>query len=250
MLRTDPCRAWSLRHWTDPDGTGRIDIRGPVDATARVLARLAPYERELFDQARHDQRRERSDVLAFDALIALADTAPAGGHANPETTIVVRIDHGALMRGHTEPGEVSELADGGPIPVAVVSRMLDDAFVKAVVVDGTDVRAVSHLGRTIPARLRTAVEELYPECCVEGCNVTHNLEIDHNQPVEHGGPTALWNLGRLCPHHHWYKHHHDRRLAGDGTHKHFVDAAPRPPPERGRPPKPVADARSGGEDRS
>jgi Domain of unknown function (DUF222) len=224
----------SLRHWTDPEGAGHIDIRGPVDATARVLARLVPYERELFENARADGRRERSDALAFDALVALADAptpeeAPAEeAPAKPRTGIVIRIDHTALTRGHTEPGEICEIAGSGPIPVAVASRMLDDAFVKAVVVDGTDVLAVSHLGRTIPARLRTAIEELYPECCLETCNVTHNLEIDHNEPVELGGPTALWNLGRLCPHHHWYKHHHDLRLAGEGTRKHFVKTPAKP----------------------
>ena len=228
----------SLRHWTDPDGTGRIDIRGPVDATTRVMARLGPYEKQLFEAARKEGRRERSDALAFDALMVLAD-APAGGAdgaaTKPETTVVVRIDHAALIRGYTEPGERCELADGGPIPVSVASRMLDDAFVKAVVVDGTSVLSVSHLGRTIPARLRTAIEELYPECCRDGCNVTHNLEIDHNQPIEEGGPTALWNLHRLCAHDHWYKHHHHLRLVGEGTNKHFVDAPHR---EERAPPEP------------
>jgi hypothetical protein len=32
----------SVRSWQDPDGTGRIDVRGPVDATARVMAALEP----------------------------------------------------------------------------------------------------------------------------------------------------------------------------------------------------------------
>ena len=32
----------SLRCWTDPDGTGRIDIRGPVDCTARVMKTVGP----------------------------------------------------------------------------------------------------------------------------------------------------------------------------------------------------------------
>jgi hypothetical protein len=189
----------------------------------------------LFETARTDGRRERSEALAFDALIVLADAPSAtDARTGADTAVVVRIDHTALLRGRTEAGEVCELAGGGPVPVAVASRLLDDAFVKAVVLDGTDVLTVSHLGRTIPARLRTALEELYPECCHETCNVTHNLEIDHNQPVEEGGPTALWNLGRLCPYHHWYKHHHRLRLEGEGTRKHFV-AAPRGPP---RPPAP------------
>jgi 5-methylcytosine-specific restriction endonuclease McrA len=124
---------------------------------------------------------------------------------------------------------VCEIVGGGPIPVAVAQQLLDDAFLKAVVVNGTDVLAVSHLGRTIPARLRTAVEEQYLECCIAGCHVTRNLEIDHNQPIEEHGPTALWNLNRLCSHHHHYKHRHRLRLEGVGTRKHFVRAGPAEP---------------------
>ena len=94
--------ARSLRTWTDPDGAGRIDIRGPVDATAKVMAALEPFERELFEEARAAGRRERSDALAFDALVALAgaerggDRRPAG---KPSVTTVVRVDYAALRAG-------------------------------------------------------------------------------------------------------------------------------------------------------
>jgi hypothetical protein len=218
--------ARSLRRWTDADGTGRIDVRGPVELTTRVLKRLVPFEKELFRQVRKEGRRESSDALAFDALIAWAATGVGKGpRQRPETETVVRIDHAALVRGHTEPGEVCEVVGGGPIPVTVAQRIVEDSFVKAVLIDGTDVVAISHLGRLIPARLRTAVAELHRECDVEGCNVTLGLEIDHNQPVEARGPTALWNLGRLCSHHHEHKHRHDLRLVGDPGRMRFVPAA-------------------------
>jgi hypothetical protein len=228
------CTARSLRSWTDADGAGRIDIRGPVDATAKVLAAIAPYEKAVFERARRDDRQERHDALAFDALVALVEAprAIAGTKARtPGVTGVVRIDHTALVRGWTEPGEVCEIVGQGPIPVAVASRLLDDAFLKAVVVDGTDVRLVSHLGRDIPARLRTAVEEMHPECDIEGCHVTTNLEIDHNQPVEELGKTELCNLGRLCLHHHRHKHRHRLRLEGPPGRMRFV---PAPDPVRRR----------------
>lgn len=223
--------ARSLRSWTDADGAGRIDIRGPLDATAAIMASLAPFERSQFEQARTDGRPERHDALAFDALVALVafagepcDGGQDGGQAAPASgmTGVVRIDHSALRRGWTEAGEICEIAGQGPIPVAVASRLLDDAFLKAVVVDGTDVLTVSHLGRTIPARLRTAVEEVHRECDVEGCHVATNLEIDHNQPVEEFGKTELCNLGRLCLHHHHHKHRHRLRLEGPPGRKRFV----------------------------
>jgi hypothetical protein len=216
----------SLRSWTDADGAGRIDIRGPVDETAKVLAAIAPFEKEMFEAARREGRKERHDALAFDALVALA-AAPRGDGAKksadaPGVTGVVRIDHRALVRGWTEPGEVCEIVGQGPIPVSVASRLLDDAFLKAVVVDGTDVLAVSHPGRNIPARLRTAVEEMHRECDIEGCHVTSNLEIDHNQPVEEFGKTELCNLGRLCLHHHHHKHRHRLRLVGPPGRMRFV----------------------------
>ena len=92
---------------------------------------------------------------------------------------------------------------------------------------------MSHLGRTIPARLRTAVEEMYQECCLEGCHETRHLEIDHNVPIEAGGRTELANLGRPCTFHHRYKHAHDLRLTGEGTSKRFVTVHGHPPPDEG-----------------
>jgi hypothetical protein len=191
-----------------------------------VLAAMAPFEEELFKAARAEGRHERHDALAFDALVALAEApiadSSSAGAKSPGVTGVVRIDHSALVRGWTEPGEVCEIVGHGPIPVAVASRLLDDCFLKAVVVDSTDVLAVSHLGRTIPARLRTAVEEMHRECDIEGCHVTTGLQIDHNQPVEEFGKTELCNLGRLCLHHHHHKHRHRLRLEGPPGRKWFV----------------------------
>ena len=221
--------ARSLRHWRDVDGTGRIDVRGPADATARVMAALQPYERDLFRASHDTGRRERSDALAFDALVALSSTA--GGETGGEggCAVVVRVDHTAFRRGRTEAGEMCEVAGVGPIPVSVADRLSDDAFLKALIVDGEDVRAVAHLGRTIPAKVRTAVEEMFPECAIEGCHVNWHLEIDHNVPISEGGPTALWNLRRLCGHHHEYKHAHNLHLEGEGTRQRFVSRAPPPP---------------------
>src|SRR4029079_16391786 len=73
-------------------------------------------------------------------------------------------------------------------------------------------------------RLRTAVGEMHRECDVEGCHVTTNLEIDHNQPVEEFGKTELRNLGRLCLHHHHHEHRHRLRLEGPPGRMCFVPA--------------------------
>ena len=233
--------ARSLRSFTDTDGAGRIEIRGPVDDTARIMAALRPIEDELFKVARGAGECERADAVAFDALVTLAQRAGANHDGDvesdthtcgPAATVNVRVDHRALVRGHSEPGEVCEIAGVGPIPVAVASELLDDAILRVIVTDGTDVRSVSHPGRFVPARLRTALEELSPECGLEGCHLSEHLEIDHNQPVEAGGPTALWNLNRLCRRHHRHKHQYDLRLEGSGTDLRFVAADQWTPPER------------------
>lgn len=140
-------------------------------------------------------------------------------------TVVVRVDKTAFDRGETIPGEVCEIAGVGPIPVSVARTLSSDAILKALITDGTDITTISHLGRRIPARLRTALEELYPQCAVEGCAVDRHLEIDHKVAVSEGGPTELANLQRLC------RHHHDRKTRG-----HPPTGLP-----RGRPP----DGRSG-----
>ena len=134
------------------------------------MAALQPYEAELFEEARTlgasraagcaRVRRDDLDGRPFAAarFVDCPSRAPA--------TVVARVDHTAFTRGHTVAGEVCEIVGVGPIPVAVARRLADDAFLKALIHDGTDVLAVSHLGRSIPARLRTAVEELYPECAL------------------------------------------------------------------------------------
>src|SRR5207247_6105496 len=105
---------------------------------------------------------ERTDALAFDALVARTSTAGAERGAEAGCAVVVRVDHAAFRRGHTEAGEVCEVAGVGPIPVSVADRLSDDAILKALIVNGQDVRAVAHLGRTIPARLRTGSTRCSP----------------------------------------------------------------------------------------
>jgi hypothetical protein len=211
-----------VRHRALSDVEGLLEMRGPLDKTAAVAAALVPYEREQFEQARGREVRELPEALAFDALVQLANDAAGGRFADAPSrapaTIVVRVDKTAFDRGRSEPGEVCEIPGVGPIPVSVARRLSGDAILKALIVDGTDIRSISHLGRWIPARLRTAVEETYPECAVEGCHVDRHLQIDHKTPVTERGPTELANLQRLC------RHHHDEKHTGGA-------GPPRPPPD-------------------
>jgi hypothetical protein len=215
-----------LRRISDVEGL--IEMRGPIDVTARVMAALGPIEEDLFDEARAADRRELPEALAFDALAQMADdsatVAAASSGRRAPATVVYRVDHTAFTRGATEPGEVCEIVGVGPVPVFVAQKFAGDAILKALITDGTDVLSVSHLGRTIRARVRTAIEERQPECVIAGCHVDRHLEIDHNIPVEERGPTAIWNLNRLCHHHHDLKHANDLRVVGEGMAKRLVPA--------------------------
>jgi hypothetical protein len=215
-----------VRHRALSDVEGLIEMRGPIDRTAAVMAALEPYERDQFEQARNADRRELPEALAFDAIVQLAADTAAGrfrdAPGRAPATIVVRVDKTAFDRGRTEPGEVCEIPGVGPIPVSVAHRLSQDAIYKALITDGTDVLSISHLGRWIPARLRTAVIEAHPECAIEGCHADRHLEIDHKIPVTEVGPTELANLQRLC---HW---HHDEKTTRE---RGGARARPRPPPD-------------------
>ena len=204
-------RSRYLRHWSDPDGAVRLDARLTPDHGARLLAAVEAGAERAFKQARAQGRGEPYHAHRADALIALSD---AGGAGVPAATVHVRVDHEALRRGHAEPGETCEIDGIGPIPVAAARRLADDAILKVLVTDGADVKAVAHAGRTIPARLRTALQARDPVCVVPGCEVSRGLEIDHRVPLAEGGSTTLDNLARLCGWHHYLKSHRGHRLGG------------------------------------
>ena len=199
-------RSRYLRSWSDQDGAFRLDGRLTPDAGATVMAALEPHRRKVFEEARRAGQRQTQEAYMADALVALAETG-AGGDAKessgPRAMVHVRVDHAALVRGHRVPGEICEVPGVGPIPVATTRALCSDAILKAVITKGEDVKAVAHLGRTIPARLRTALEARDGECVVPGCHNRYRLEIDHVKPLAEGGSTSLHNLARMCrPHHH------------------------------------------------
>jgi 5-methylcytosine-specific restriction endonuclease McrA len=150
---------------------------------------------------------------------------------------MVRVDLEALRRGHAEGDECCEIDNLGPIPVAMARDLANDSFLCLVFHRAGDIRAVSHLGRTINRRLRTALVHRDTTCVVPGCGTASGLEIDHLVPFAEGGPTELDNLALLCHHHHFLKTYEDWVLSRDGT---GPDGRPQwrfePPPPFGQEP--------------
>ncbi|CAB5022255.1 unannotated protein [freshwater metagenome] len=214
-----------LTSWIELDGAFNLKARMTVANGALVMAALKPLQDEIFRSARKSGAHERPEAYAADALMALCEKAnnaalgPKPGvnakekrSSRPNAVINIRVDIDALKRGRTENGEVCEIAGVGPVPVATATEYLGEAFLKLLVMDGTDIRTIAHMGRALPAKLRTGVEERDRVCQVPKCDMSVGLEIDHIVPFAEGGATSFENLVRLCKRHHLQKTHDGYRL--------------------------------------
>ncbi|MCZ7526739.1 MAG: HNH endonuclease [Acidimicrobiia bacterium] len=148
------------------------------------------------------------------------DGLRAGLRRAPRVDIVVHVSYEALRRGSVEPGETCTVQGVGPIPLERARELADGAFLKGVLVDGTEVTRVRHFGRRIPAELRTALEvravlsDGDAVCSVPGCDRRAGLEWDHRDPHAVGGPTSYQNIQALCRDHHREKTSRDRARPG------------------------------------
>jgi Domain of unknown function (DUF222) len=204
----------SLQMWTDQDGVGRIDGRLAPDDFARFCGAIKAKSDLIFGEARKAGHRESGAAYAADALVALVTGGQVGRTGRP-TTMHLRVDLAALRRGSLEEGEVCELPGVGRVPLATARHFLGDALLKVIVTDGVDVTSVCHVGRAVPAHIRSALEDRDEKCVVPGCDVAQGLEIDHYRiAFENDGPTELWNLCRLCRWHHHLKTYRGFVLSG------------------------------------
>src|SRR5690606_37352214 len=122
-----------------------------------------------------------------------------------------------------------------PVSVSAIRRLLSDAFLTLVFETGEDVRNVTHLGRQVTARQRTALEARGCRC--ERCGSMSLLDIDHHQGwvLNHDPRVARLSwAGRHC---HDLRTRHDLIFEGSRGNKRLVrrdgtDWDP-PPGERG-----------------
>jgi len=203
--------ARELRHWRDDCGMIRLAGALPPEVGVPLVNRL---EAETDRIRRAATEPEPRAAHMADALVSLLMGEGRGGRSS--TDLVLICDLAAYRRGHAHPGEPCHIVGGGPVPVRVVRDLADDAFVKAVVHDGVRIETVAHLGRHLPAALRTALEVGPPPAfdgvvCVEpGCGRRDGLEWDHVNPVDNRGPTSYANLAARCWPHHRAKTERDR----------------------------------------
>jgi hypothetical protein len=204
-----------------------LEARLAPDAGARFSSAWKAHTDRIFCDARRAGRREPRTAYAADALVALA----TGGPCKP-VEVRVTVDSAALARGHTKSGERCEITGVGPVPVGMARSLLDDAAVAVITRDGDDITAVSSPKRTIPTKLRRALEARYPTCAVSTCANDQFLEIDHVVPLEDHGRTEIDNLWRLCSHHHRLKTYEGWKVVGRNGARDLV------PPDDPDPPDP------------
>jgi len=247
-----------FRHFSDHLGGFRAELCTTPQHGARLLAGLRPWFRQLSRTAHAAGEDEPVEALMVDALVQACSTTTPPGPPQPAATVespgsepgdhagrdakgggryrdckvIVRVDHDALQRGHTHPGETCEAAGVGPLSVSAVREMITGgAFVAAVVTRATDIVGVTHLGRRPTAAQMTALQWRDTQCCAQGCPADGYLEIDHRTGWAQTRQTRLKHLDGLCSHHHHLKTNHGYRL-DPGTGKRPM----RPPPPNDEPP--------------
>jgi uncharacterized protein DUF222 len=157
----------------------------------------------------------RRAALAAQAFVRLVETGGKGKARAADLVIVCDLE--AYRRGHALDGEACHIVGGGPIPVSLAQELGRDAFLKAVLHDGTEMHTIAHFGRKTSAVLRTALTLGAPplfdgiKCSVPGCDRRYYLEQDHIDPVANGGLTASANMRPLCWLHHLMKTEEDRK---------------------------------------
>jgi hypothetical protein len=209
-----------FRHGVTDDGMGWGSWLLPIAEHTKAVAAVEGEQAAVFDQARVAGVRESTEAYAADALCRVLERASARGLIGSDdgsidddwsfTKVIVKIDLAALDRGHTLPGEVSEIAGQGPVPVRDVWRMIDgDAFIAAVATKGTEISKVVHLGRRPTVLQKAALDALTDGVCqIDGCNSKARLEIDHVADWAATKRTELNELARPCGYHHDLKTHH------------------------------------------
>ncbi len=218
------------------DDLGLVQLRAGLlpEIGIPLLNRLDAETDRLRRQAKKEGRElEPRGAYAHDAFAAMLEGQGKGKAKSAD--VVVVCDLRAWRRGHAHEGEPCHIVGGGPLPVDVVKELSEDAFLKVVLHDGVDIAMVCHLGRHIPAELRTALELGPPAefegvtCSVAGCGRRYGLEWDHEDPVANHGPTSYQNLKKpKCWPHHQEKTAADR-MAG------LLDRAIKRLEERGPP---------------
>jgi hypothetical protein len=80
----------------------------------------------------------------------------------------IRVDHEALLRGYAKGDELSVIDGIGEVPVPAIESLLPTSFLKVLFYEAEELIRISHPGRTLTEKLKTALLNEYPTCVVPG----------------------------------------------------------------------------------
>ncbi|HEU5085663.1 MAG TPA: DUF222 domain-containing protein [Acidimicrobiales bacterium] len=218
----------------DDEGGWGLRVRLGVVDGAVCDAALAAHLDALVQQWKRDRKAAKAagvielfpppfPTLA-DAFVAMCEasldvSAVRRPHAD-RTTVVLHVDVA------TKAGEVHL----GPALTEAERRYLscDATFETWFERDGTPI-GCARTTRKIPRRVRRALERRAGGCCeVPGCGARRGLHAHHLIHWEDGGPTELWNLLLVCPHHHRLHHRGIITIRGPAERLVVLDQHGRP----------------------
>ena len=211
--------ARSASCWVDEDGMVILRARLTPEQGAIVQKALEAASDRLFQESRHAAAPGNiSEEVTFaqrqaDALTLMAESALNAdldrGSAGHRYQVMVHVEHSPADLGG-DPRHIVHLADGGMSVSAETSRRLScDASVVVIEQDADGaVLDVGRKTRTIPTRLRRALEARDGHCVFPGCHA-RRCDAHHVEHWIDGGRTALENLVLLCRRHHTLVHDGD-----------------------------------------
>jgi len=194
------------------DGSVVITARLTAEAGGRVMKALdaalghlplPDASAETYPAPKPDWAQRRADALEVlaESYLAHGPSALGGGERQQ---IVVHVD--ATTLEERSAGRC-ELEDGPAIAAETARRLACDASVVRIVEDehGTPLD-VGRKTRSIPPRLRRALDARDQGCCFPGCTQTRYVDGHHIRHWAEGGETKLANLVSLCRFHHRQVH--------------------------------------------
>jgi hypothetical protein len=196
----------SARLSSSYDGWWRLDANLNPDDGLIFRSALEQIMQDLYQAETADGRPARSVAQRrADALTEMARRATAAPDDKPAARplITVKADLEALEQRAGRPAVTD---DGFPISPEMLHRLLCDANVCRVVINGESVVIdVGRDSRTATAAQRRALMVRDGGCVFPGCDRPPGwCEAHHIEWWEHNGPTDLQNLSLLCS-----RHHHD-----------------------------------------
>ncbi len=154
------------------------------------------------------QTRRRADALVLMAEALLKDSKVASC-TDDRYQVVVHVDSNVLAK------QVFEKNDGSPdcyidhqvgIPVETARRLSCSCKVVTALTNKGEPLSIGRSSRAIPTAIKRALD-IRDSCCVfPGCDCHKHLDAHHIQHWANDGDTSLWNLVKVCHHHHTLLH--------------------------------------------